>query len=396
MTASPRQPVAVLYKGKSEFDSLNTMVDHWAAALRKQGVRPEIVDLRQPGAIARTVALIRNEPVSLFLSLNGYGVPEPGQGPGFYQESAAPLFIYFVDHPVYHYPTIRSEAPHLVATFPTPNNLRFCRSRIRNDLPLLHLPHAAAPGPAAPWSGRDVPLLLAGSLHEDPEQTRAGWIRHGPAVRDRLEAILSGHRAAPRRPLHEIVLEVLGEAQPPVEAQLPIEIVHSHFWVVDTYLRSEVRLEFVRAAARDGLPLTLVGRGWEAALPAGAPVKLLGERPVAEVFALMARTKIVLNLLPPYYESHERPFQAMAHGAIAATAVAPWLLSSLGAEALLALPPDPAEAAAAIGAALTDDRALAARASAGTAAFLGGHTWDHRLARVLGWIKSVKPGGAGN
>ncbi len=387
MSAPSRRPVAILYKGKSEFDSLNTMVDHWAAALRTQGMRPEIVDLRAPDAVARAVALIRAEPVALFLSLNGYGVPRPGQGPGFYQESAAPLFIHFVDHPVYHHPIIRSEVPNLVATFPTPSNLRFCRSHIRDGLPLLHLPHAAAPGPAAPWAEREIPLLLAGSLHEDPERKRAGWIEHGAAARDRLEAILAGHRAAPRRPLHEIVLEALGDPRPPVE------LIHSHFWVVDTYLRSSVRLDFVRAAAGEGLPLTLVGRGWDAAVPAGSPVRLLGERPVADVFAMMARTKIVLNLLPPYYESHERPFQAMAHGAVAATVAAPWLLSALGGGALLALSPDPREAAAGTAAALADDDALAARAATGSAAFLAGHTWDHRLTRVLGWIKSVKAGG---
>ena len=387
MTSSPNVPIAVLYKGHSEFDSLNTMVDHWAAALRTRGIRPEIVDLRASDAVARTVALIRNRPVAFFLSLNGYGVPKPGQGPGFYQETTAPLLVYFVDHPVYHHPLIRSEVPQLMATFPTPSHLRFCRSRIRDDLPLLHLPHAAAVGSATPWAERDIPLLLAGSLHEDPERTRANWLLHGTAARDRLETVLARHLAAPCRPLNEIVLEVLGDPE------APVELIHSHFWVVDTYLRSRVRLEFVRAAG--GLQLTLIGRGWEGMVPLGSKVRLLGERPVSEVFALMARSRIVLNLLPPYYESHERPFQAMAHGAVAATVAAPWLLSTLGAGALLALPPDPAEAATTVAVALTDDKSLAARAAAGTAALLTGHTWGHRLNRVLGWIKSVRTGGPG-
>ena len=378
--------VAILYKGNSEFDSLNTMVDHWAAALARRGIRPEIVDLRAPDPVARAVALIRRERVVLFVSLNGYGVPKPGQGPGFYQESAAPLFIHFVDHPVYHYPTIRSEVPHLLASFPTPGNLRFCRNHIRDDLPLIHLAHAAAPGESAPWTGRDCPPLLAGSLHEDPEIGRARWISHGAAVRDRLEAMLASHLAAPRRALHEVVLEVLGDPRPPIEA------VHGHFQVVDRYLRSRVRLDFVREAAARGLPLTLIGRGWDALLPKAGSVRLLGERPVAEVFALMARTRLVLNLLPPYYESHERPFQAMAHGAVAATVAAPWLLEAVGGDALLALPPDPSEAVAIAAAALADDDALAARAAAGSAAFRRGHTWDHRLSRVLNWIRSVKPG----
>ena len=38
-------------------------------------------------------------------------------------------------------------------------------------------------------------------------------------------------------------------------------------------------------------------------------------RKAPEVMALMRHAKLVLNPLPPYYESHERPFQAMAAGA---------------------------------------------------------------------------------
>ncbi len=378
-----KPPVVILYKGHSEFDSLNTMVDHWSTALRTRGLGTEIVDLRLPDAVARTVTLIRRERVVLFLSLNGYGVPRPGQGPGFYQETQAPLFVYFVDHPVYHHQTLRSEVPQLIASFPTPSNLRFCRGHIRENLPLLHLPHAAQPGPSMAWEQRNIQILLAGTLHEDPAQARSRWTEHGTAARDRLESMVTLHLAAPRRALHEIVLEVLND---PIA---PIETVQTYFWAVDTYLRSRVRLDFLSAAK--GLPMTLVGRGWDAVIPEGAAVRSLGEKPISQVFELMARSKIVLNLLPPYYESHERPFQAMAHGAVAASVVAPWLSAATGSDSLLALPPDPAAAASYVGTALAQDDALAALAATGSAALRLGHDWSHRLTRLLGWIKSVTP-----
>ncbi|MEI6558680.1 MAG: hypothetical protein WCO00_09760 [Rhodospirillaceae bacterium] len=57
------QPVAVRYKGRSGFDNLNTKVD-----------------LRAAGPVGRTLALIRDGGVALFISVNGYGGPEPVQG----------------------------------------------------------------------------------------------------------------------------------------------------------------------------------------------------------------------------------------------------------------------------------------------------------------------------
>lgn len=375
MKGLPSRPIAVLYKGHSAFESLNTMVDHWAAALGRAGFRPTIVDVRRPDAVARTVHLIRTDEVALFLSLNGYGVPADGHGPGFYGESTAPLVMVFVDNPLYHPQTIRCEVPRAVVTFPTPHQISLCRDHIRADLPIFHIPHAAEPGRGVPWRDRDIPVLIAGSAHDDPERARAGWAAYGPAVRARLEDILAAHTVAPRRPLHEVALETLGHDRPSTD------LLRSYFCVVDHYLRSAARVDFVRAAS--GLPLTLVGHGWDTLVPSRASHHALGPRPAAAVFDLMARSKLVLNVLPPYYESHERPFQAMAHGAAAAAVAAPWFLEAVGVDAVWPLPPGPNAAASAVAMALADDDRLAAIAARGAASLREAHTWDHRLKRLL-------------
>jgi hypothetical protein len=396
MTEPPDNTV-ILYKGHSDYESLNTMVDHWAQALARRGFRPEIIDLRAPDAVGRVVGLIRGGTVRLFLSVNGFGVPAAGAGPGFYQETDAPLAIYFVDHPLYHYPTLRTPVKQATASFATPHHVDVCRSLIRDDLPVRHLAHAAAPATTATadWPDRDIPLLVSGSLAQHPETARAGWAGYGAPVRTRLEDILAGHRLTPRRPLHEIVLEVLG-ADPP-----PLHELFSYFSVVDSYLRSQVRLAFMVAA--NALPVTVCGRGWDAVIPAGSAVRPWGAQPTATVLGMMARTRLVVNLLPPYYESHERPFQAMAHGAVAATVAAPWFLEAVGAEAVLALPTEAEAAVATIAEALTADTAsagagsgsgseLAGRAAHGHAAWRHGHRWDHRLEQWLGRLEARASG----
>jgi glycosyltransferase involved in cell wall biosynthesis len=269
----------------------------------------------------------------------------------------------------------------MVATFPTPHHLPLCRGRIRGDLPLHHLPHAAAAGSSLPWQDRDIPILVCGAVLADPKQTRAGWAAHGRPVQERLEAILAGHQRAPRRPLHDIVLETLGD-QP-----VTPELLYSYFSVVDSYLRRVIRTDLLQAAGT--LPITLVGPGWDALIPADSSIRLLGEQPAAAVLGLMARAKLVVNALPAYYESHERPFQAMAHGAAAATVVAPWLNEAVGLDALCPLPDSPAAAAETLAAALGQDGDLAALAARGRAAFIDGQTWDHRLDQLLSWIQDT-------
>ena len=363
----------VLFKGHSQYDSVNTMVEQLGAAFGRVGAPAVILDTRSSSCVGEAVALLRREAVRLFVSLNGYGIPE--EGPGFYAESPAPVLIYFVDHPAYHYPRIRAELPRLIATFPTAHHVEFCRRFIREDIPLHHLPHATAAAEAAPWKDRDIALFFSGSLLADPERFRAEWAGHGAEVAGRLEAIVAAHDAAPTRPLHEAVLSALDGADEP-----PVEVLASYLITVDTYLRSRVKRDLAQALAH--LPLTLCGEGWARFAGEFTRAKLLPAMPAAATFAAIRRSRIVLNPLPPYYESHERPLQAMTHGAVAANGPSGFMAAAFPG-GYLPLPAGSQEAAAAIEAALADAALLQSIARVGHEACLADHLWDHRAAEIL-------------
>lgn len=362
----------VLFKGHSQYDSVNTMVEQLGAAFGRVGAPAVILDTRSASCVGEALALLRRGAVRLFVSLNGYGIPE--EGAGFYAESPAPVLIYFVDHPAYHYPRIRAGLPRLIATFPTAHHVEFCRRFIRDDIPLHHLPHATAAADAAPWKERDIALFFSGSLLADPESFRAEWAGHGAEVAGRLGAIVAAHDAAPTRPLHEAVLAVLDGAEPPVE------VLASYLITADTYLRSRVKRDLAQALAH--LPLTLCGEGWARFAGELTRATLLPAMPAAATFAAMRRSRIVLNPLPPYYESHERPLQAMAHGAVAANGPSGMMAAAFPG-AYLPLPAGPQEAAAVIEAALADSALLQSIAGIGHNACLAGHLWDHRAAEIL-------------
>lgn len=366
--------VVVLFKGHSQYDSVNTMVDQLGRALERLGAATVTLDTRAGDCVAAATALARQRRVRFFLSLNGFGIPAAGQGAGFYGESDAPVLIYFVDHPAYHHPRIRAPLPRLIATFPTAHHVAFCRRFIRDDIPLHHLPHATEAAEPAPWEGRAGALFLSASLLTDPEPFRAQWRQHGAEIAARLDAMVEAHKAAPTRPLHETVLAVLGGAEPPVE------VLASYMITVDTYLRSRAKLALAEALAE--LPLTVCGEGWGAHARPGQRAAFLPAMPVAQTIAAMRQSKIVLNPLPPCCKSHERPLQAMANGAVAANGPSAPLEAAFP-DGFLALPVEPAAAAAALAAALADEPRLKAVAAAGHAACLAGHLWEHRAAAIL-------------
>ena len=379
MSTSPG--TVVLYRGHSDYESVGTMVQELAAAFQRRGLTPVLLDLRAPDCIAQAVRLVWDGDVRFFLSLNGYGIPAPGQGAGFYAETKAPVLVYFVDHPAYHYSTVRAPLPHLAVTFATASEVPFCEQHVRNDIPVRHLLHAAEPSHEAlpAWETRDIPLLLSASLHGEPDAIRAGWRKHGAEVEQSLQQIVDAHDEAPRRPLAEAIARVIGRDD------LPIEVLSSYFAATDIYICSRARRDLV--AALGHLPLTVCGKGWDGlaaeCTTQGKPVRFLPSQTAPDAMALMRRAKLVINPMPPYYESHERPFQAMAAGAVAVVGPGDLFGAPEFAGGVITMPVDAQEVAAALEVALAGELRLAEIAAAGTRAQKTAHTWDHRAATLI-------------
>jgi glycosyltransferase involved in cell wall biosynthesis len=147
------------------------------------------------------------------------------------------------------------------------------------------------------------------------------------------------------------------------------------------------------AAALCHLPLVTCGGGWEGLAAGNAArgnaARFLPARNVREIMALMRRAKLVLNPLPLYYESHERPFQAMAAGAVAVVGSGGLFAAPEFAGAVLTMPIDPQESAPLIEAALADEPRLVEIALAGRRAQKAAHTWDHRARTLIDLAESL-------
>lgn len=363
MTKSNR---IVLFKGVSEHNSVNGMVDAIAGAFTKRGFVCSIVNVAEGGLANDMPGLIAGGDIGLIFCLNGFGLPRH-QG-SFYDKIEIPVFLYFVDHPAYHRDRILVPQRNRLMSFPSPNQIdffhRFFDSELRffgSEVTVAHIPHAAVTGAPVPWRERDIDVFFSGSVMQ-------GDFRIS-------DALLAAHDEDPLRPLEDILIETKSIPSPDMGSLLET------FIQADGFLRNRVKRDLLEACA-GRMSMTICGEGWD---DLGGPgVDVRGLVPAPQTLEMMAKSKITLNLLPPYYASHERVFQAMANGSVAATTPSEMWTDAPG---VLTLPYDADAAAAVLTDALADDAGLQETAGKGTEAFLSSDTWEHRVAEIIEFVR---------
>jgi len=149
------------------------------------------------------------------------------------------------------------------------------------------------------WEG--IPDMLRGVFQFAVDMALATeWI----APLDALDAALAAHGLDPRDP-------ALGAAER--QDLRNIRILSS---LVQETVRRERRQRFVTAARKVGLPLTVVGNGWNG-MPGIADNK--GPVTIDECVGLMRQSRLCISLSGNFGEgSHERPLSAMLAGAAVA------------------------------------------------------------------------------
>jgi hypothetical protein len=188
---------------------------------------------------------------------------------------------------------------------------------------------------------------------------------------------------APLRPLTAAIAEVLGRQ---LDVGNPYA-VHPYFATLDVYLRGRARWRLLETLK--GLPVTVVGEGWEAfaARHPGHGFDFVGPRPANEVQDLMTRTKIVLNACTGFHGTHERVFDAQAAGAAAATTPTRWFRVHAPQNAMILLNGEGATEA--LGRLLACDPDLERIAASGREWQTRHHTWTHRARDILAWVDKV-------
>lgn len=377
----------VLVKGQSQYDTMRELTVDIAQAFRARGLDIAEIDGLDPMSRAQAASLVATGRVAFFYGMNGWGLGTTLDLQRWCDDGGVPYVAHLFDHPLTY-------AKRLLAA---PANTVWClhdatyADFVAKDLGLGGAKAVVPVGgpvdapvdgglPVAPVGERVIDLLFPGSGYaatsKDPP-----WLKASAEERKIMDAVYDQAIYDTRRPLHEILRQVM-RLYSPDAIDWRADWVATAFTMLDNQLRVDRRVEVVKALSR--LPIDVYGTGWES-IDKGGPARF--HRPVSfrDTQALMRRAKVVLNVLPCVVDApHDRIFYSTMAGAVSLTDRNRWVEKHYreGEEiAIFDLPPrDLADAVAEF---LADRASLERIAAAGRARTKAEHTWLSRVDRIL-------------
>jgi hypothetical protein len=237
---------------------------------------------------------------------------------------------------------------------------------------------------APAWADRDIEVLYVGNLL--PEALDRFWSNpnsslwrryHDRAFCDALADAVLEH---PERSLHLAVRATLAAFGPPA-ATLHL---NPQFRAVEYFLRYRFRHDAVLALARSGVPLQVVGRGWDKiALPPN--VTIGAETTYDGFFSLAGRAKVCLDASTYLDGANDRVFTYALNRAVCLTNSSGYLRGVFGEEggALFYSMHALSELGERVRALLSSPQSLAEKGQLAKQVVLSAHTWRHRVEAII-------------
>ena len=389
----------LILKGPSQYGGTRLFADLAAQALARRGCQVEILDFGdsdQAGAMLLAHAPGAT-PYDFVFSINIAGEFRDSLGRTLSDLYGCPHVVWYTDYILSKADRLRGTPKSTAVLLIDPTQVDAVRAIYGQDrfTHLAFFPHPAV-GAAAPddesvaqfAERRPIKVLWSGGFQkpETPWETV-----DGPAkvlLQSALDLALSVEWIPP----HEALDRVL--ASHGLDLSDPSLVgAREAAALLDVEVRMTRRFEFLKAVAKTGLPLHIVGAGWEKQLYRFKNATFEGPVEMTRMAELMAQSRVVLNTNGNFGAgSHERPFSASLAGAATFSDFSRyygqvfqpgetielfhWRDLPAGMDRLTALADDP-------------DRAFQ-MARGAKALTLAGHTWDVRIDQILQAAETVR------
>jgi len=370
--------VIAFAKGESSFEHVHRLIDAIKPGFEKHGYLCVDFDTSERSSYDDLLRLVNENRVRLLFSMN-MAMNTILLNKEWLKETC--VFLYMLDHPYLVYPNcdklVRSFADvHL--SYCGLTQVRFAQ-RLHPGAARIHfLPHGAVPRDVIPWKERDIPVFFVGNneLDENPEIFRAAWREYGAEKMRNLNAMVEICLRNPRCALEDAAVSVLGETSEIIE-------LCAYMGVIDRYLRGKIRWQVLERLSRQSADVHVFGKGWEE-LSGHEESRLVchGPTPNKDVIEMMRRAKIVLNLFPAYYESHERVADGASFGCLVFTTLSDYYLKEFTSESMCFFQ-TPDSVADGVGQWLSRPKDAEEHAMRANKIFLANHTWERRGEQVL-------------
>ncbi len=278
----------------------------------------------------------------------------------------------------YFQPIASIHASRLYAAFPDPSVLE----QLALVEPSLRLAGSvfAPPGVrpkndlSVPWPERDIDVLYTGNLHV------AALDRVWGGESDHTMCDALADAASADVPLHHSAIEVARTLGRTPDAAHWRSLLRD----VEFFMRAKNRVAAVRAAARSGARIHVVGGGWDQIeLPGN--VSLLPLMSYAGMLDLAGRSRLCIDSSSYPYGANDRIFNYALNGTPCLTNSRKWVEPYFGQDQGMHyyLGADPGSLASLIPELLRAPERLRLQGEAARAATLAAHTWRHRVEDIL-------------
>ena len=293
-----------------------------------------------------------------------------------------PVFTMYLDPVNIYWDRIIYRVPNSYIGALSAQDARFIEQYAQDKKKAFQLNHAALIKVPLPWHQKDIDLFYCASLPSLPEVTRASWAKHGKGVEKILNHIVDLHMQGSGQNLLAEIVTVLNTINVPYT----LDHLNNFFGNVDRYLRDKRRVDTLRKIASE-TPVLLAGNGWESIVEDDTlNINYLGRIHPTEVRDYNMRSKMVLNVINQYHETHERVFSTMADGSVVLSSSSPFYKTAFNNTQGCFFEWQDNTLNERIRTLLNNDNALEELAHNGTCAFKEKHTWTHRAQTVLDHI----------
>ena len=371
----------IVLKGISQNNVLREFSDAIAEGLRKIDQTTFVTDLTLQSGFDELNALLQREEVEGIVSFNailGETLPD---------HFKIPFICWLVDAPHYHFKRLNHTGGNRHYIFPSKHHANYLvqgKIKASSSTQLAGARHW--PAEVKPHSQRNHTLLLAASWMGEPQPFWANYTQDiAKQVAQKIVALLD---ADPR-------VDALKACMTAARA-LGIEFKLNDSWAelasqAQSYIRQKDRLRVVETLAQTGVPMTLIGKGWESNMRLGSHVNVIDDLDHKNILAYYADAKVVINLNAANGAS-ERLFDAMSMGACVISDHSDTLLSLFKDRKDFCVFDRRREnsLSEALHYALRHDRAESMSRRA-TQMVSQQHLWEHRAAMVVNLLQAMRP-----
>lgn len=389
----------LIMKGPSQYGGTRLFADLAAAAFARRGHQIEILDFGDSDRAGMMILAHAPgaHPYDFIFTINIAGEFLDSQGRTLRDLYGCPHVVWHTDYILSKADRVRGTPRDTAVLVVDPTQIDAVQAVYGADRfdHLSFFPHPAVGAPAPDdlsvdefVARRPIGVLWSGGF----QKPQTPWQEVVGAARMLLQQALDLALSVEWIPPHEALDTVL--VSHGLDPQNPeLRGAREAAALLDVEVRMTRRFEFLKAVAKTGLPLHIVGAGWEGQLYRFKNATYEGAVEMTRMAELMAQSRVVLNTNGNFGAgSHERPFSASLAGAATFSdfsryygqVFAPgvnielfrWKDLAGGMDQLTALAADP-------------ERAFSYARSA-KALTLADHTWDSRVDLILQAAEAVR------